>query len=116
VTRTVRRATSPGRAVPRIFTVRSAVSFRPGIGGIAGSLCATTPASCAAASTSRTQKRFVATHEVFTFAAAARFKPRQPIEETELRAVRQAIERSLQVVRFYFHLNRRCRLIARAVG
>src|SRR5258707_11803457 len=36
---------SPGRAVPEIFTLRSAVSFRFFSGGISGSLCATMPRS-----------------------------------------------------------------------
>src|SRR5215472_8380601 len=45
---------SPGRAVPRILIPRIAVSLSPANGGICGSLCATVPASCAAASTSST--------------------------------------------------------------
>src|SRR5262245_13459783 len=49
-----RRRTSPGFAAPRILTVRKAVSLRPGSGAISGSLWATTPASWAAASTSKT--------------------------------------------------------------
>src|SRR2546426_2866699 len=53
-TRACNRMISPGFALPRIFEPRIAVSLRPGIGGMTGSLCATTPANCAAASTNRT--------------------------------------------------------------
>ena len=103
--RASRRMVSPGRALPRIFTLRSAVSLSPAsgwdlrialrhrAGQLRGGFYQQHSGEKRLAGKMSAQKRFVAAHDVFTDTRLARLQLNQTINKAKFRSVRQQVQR-----------------------